>query len=378
MDLLSDIHRGLILVEPYGTYIRKHQKSVIVKSRKVKSIVDENLLLIENKQGLGIIRLGEPEKISLNKFSKMRSKHHITEDDRVKWWPKYRSLYSYPIIKSKFFKIPILLDYPTGPQITVLPNNITFKQIFIGMSGYYYRQMYPKSVKNILDYYGQYLNSVEINSTFYHYPPKSSVVNLQKYDLTYVIKVNQKITHHKKLVGVKTLWDQFYHSLELIHDKIMCFLFQFNKNFHFTPETYKSIKNLAPILKKKKHRYAFEFRHASWFNNDKINKLFSKNNWMLVIVDVSNKTGWAGDLDDGFNPPLENYQVTSDSVYLRMHGTVDQYIGSYHKKDYRNIFNFIDEKQIVNAFVYFNNTDRGTDAFDNAIELSNHFNAVNL
>ena len=378
MDLLLDIRRGLILVEPYGNHIKKHKKNIIIKSKIVKTIVNVNLLLIENKLGLGVIRLGEPDKINLKKFSTLRSKHLISETDRKKWWNKYKMLYMYPITKSKFFKIPILLDYPTGPQITVLPNNINFKKVFIGTAGYYYKWMYPKSVKNMLEYYSQNLNSVEINSTFYRFPTNSTIVNLQKYDLTYSIKVNQKITHHKKLANVKKLWNQFYYSLEPVHNKIKCFLFQFSAKFYFTPETYILMKKLSTILNKA-HRYAFEFRNLSWYDNDKLNKLFKKNNWMITIVNVKNINNWAGNLNDGFNLPLSAYISTSDSIYIRLHGTIDQYMGSYDDYDYKNIFNFIKEKKnIINAFVYFNNTDLGSFAFDNAIDLSNKFNLVNL
>ena len=275
-----DFTRGLILVEPYGTYVRKRQKNIIVKSKKINSIINTNLLLIENKEALGIIQLGEPKEISLDKFSKLKTKHMIPESDREKWWSKYKILYSYPITKSKFFKIPILLNYHAGPQITILPANIYFKRIFIGMSGYYYKWMYPKSVKNILDYYSQYLNSVEINSTYYHNMAISSAKNYQKYDLSYVIKVTQKITHHKKLVDVKKIWDDFYYSVDLIHDKIICFLFQFSAKFQYTSLTYASLKKLSKILHKT-HRYAFEFRHQSWFDNQKINKLFTK--WVISV-----------------------------------------------------------------------------------------------
>lgn len=93
---------------------------------------------------------------------------------------------------------------------------------------------------------------------------------------------------------------------------------------------------------------------------------------------MTNINNWAGDLNDGFNPPIKKYQPTSDFIYIRMHGTYDQYMGSYDKQDYQDIFNLINDKLIDTAFVFFNNTDDGTDAFDNAIELSEKFNIFNL
>ena len=103
MNLLKDFYRGLIIVAPYGTHIRKRKKDIIVKSKKVKPISNENLLLIENKVGLGIIRLGTPEKINLKQFDKLKDNHLISEEDRIKWWPKYKNLYMYPIVKSRIY-----------------------------------------------------------------------------------------------------------------------------------------------------------------------------------------------------------------------------------------------------------------------------------
>lgn len=373
---MTHFYRGLIIVEPYGTYIKNRTKNMIVKSRKISTIVGTDLLLIENKLGLGVIQLDGPIQISLPQFKKWYKYHQIIEEDREKWWGRYNHLYAYPIIKSRFFKQPLMLNYSTGPQITVTPNRIHLKKIWIGMAGYYYRYMYPKSVKNILEYYTERLNSVEINSTFYNFPPKSSINNLIKYNLVYSIKVNRHITHTNELLNVKKSWNDFYHSLELLHDQIGCFLFQFSKNFYYNSQNYQRLKALSTILNKH-HRYAFEFRHKSWFNNPKINKLLKKNNWSLVIVHVTNTNNWAGDLDNGFNPPLSKYQTTSDVIYFRMHGTKGKYIGGYSNKQLEQIVEFIGQKTAKNIFIYFNNTDSDSDAFKDPQKLNKKINVLN-
>jgi uncharacterized protein YecE (DUF72 family) len=371
-----NFYRGLIIVEPYGTFIRKHQKNIIVKSKVVKSIIKEDLLLIENKKGLGIIILDIPIKINLKEFAKLRKYHKISEADRLDWWPHYKYLYAYPIIETSFFDIPLLLDYPTGPQITVLPKNIFIKKIFIGMSGYYYSNMYPKKTKNLLEYYGDHLNSVEINSTFYKFPGKSTIANLEKSNLNYSIKVNKYITHNKKLGHVKKYWSDFYYSLERIHHQILCFLFQFSSKFYFNDENLSRLYAISKYLSKS-HRYAFEFRDIEWFDNPLVTELFNNNGWILVISNLVNVGNWAGNLYDGYNPLIKNYQITSDSVYFRMHGTVSKYRGSYTDSELRNIFNFISKTPIKFAFIYFNNTDSDADAFNDAIHLRSKFNPVN-
>ncbi|AYV84981.1 MAG: hypothetical protein Satyrvirus1_67 [Satyrvirus sp.] len=381
---LFDFYRGLIIVEPYGTYIKNKSKTLIIKSKKIKSIVNEYLLLIENKVGLGIIILGEPKKISLKQFSRMRKYHKISEDDRIKWWPNYKYLYSYPIIKKKFLKTPILLYYETGPQITILPDNIFTKKIFVGMAGYSYNHMYPPSVKskNILEYYSNKLNSVEINSTFYHRPTAGLINNLLKYDLKYSIKVHKYITHNKKLKGIKTYWNQFYKSFKQLYNKILCFLFQFSSKFYFNDKNFKKIQKLSNVLNSNSnhddnHYYAFEFRDKLWFN-DSVNDLFKKNRWVLVITNVNNKNSWVGNLDNGFNPKLNNYKLTTDMVYIRMHGSKGEYTGSYNNKDFNAIVEFIKEKPIMYACTYFNNTDYKNYAFKNSLQLTNKFNYLNI
>lgn len=321
-----DFFRGLILVEPYGKYISNSTKNIIIKSKKIETITKKKLLLIENKLGLGIIILGEIIKIDLDQFAKLKKYHRIPESDRIKWWSGYRYLYAYSIIFTQSYRLPLLLNYPTGPQITVRPENISISKVFVGTSGYHYSQMYPKNTKFMLDYYSKYLNSVEINYTFYRQPSKQSILNLGKYDLMYSIKVHKYITHNKKLRRIKTFWEKFYRSFHPIHHKIICFLFQFSPKFYLNQENFNRIKKISKILNKQ-HSYAFEFRERKWMNDENVNNLFRQNQWILVISNVTNIDNWAGDLNDGFNPSLSKYHFTSNYVYFRMHGSVDQCIG---------------------------------------------------
>lgn len=371
-----DIHRGLIIVYPYGTLIKKKTKTLIVKTKNIASIIDSPLLLIENKLGLGIIKLSAPKQINLQKFDSLHAKHQISTADRLKWWPKYHTLYAYKITKTKFFKQPILLDYKLGPQITVTKPNIILKHLLIGMSGYFYFYMYPKSVKDILAYYTDRFNAVEINATFYNFPKESLIATISKTNLMYSIKVNRYITHQKKLHNVKRYWKDFLNQFTTVRNKILCFLFQLPPSFHFTPENYTRLKALSTTLKKNPHHYyAFEFRHESWFLNDKVNRLFKKNAWVFVISNVYNS--WVATLPDGYNPPLQKYVMTTDMVYLRMHGTEGKYKGSYSNGELKEIINFISNKQVKYACVFFNNTDDSSSIKD-AQRLTAKVNPVNM
>lgn len=371
-----NFYRGLIIVNPYGTYIKNHSKTIVVKSKKINTIIHKKLLLIQDKIGLGIIQLDEPKKINLQQFSKLRRYHKISEEDRIKWWNGYHYLYSYSIIDINIFRIPILLEYPTGPQITVLPEHIIYKKIFIGMSGYYYPEMYPVKKSAMLEYYSQNLNSVEINSTFYKFMSKSSVEKLSKYNLTYSVKVYGYITHNKKMKNIGKIWGDFYHSLEGLHDKIRCFLFQLSPNFHYNEENYSRLEKIQKILHSEiSHYYAFEFRHISWFNNTNVQYLFQKNNWIFVISNVHGN--WLNDFSNGFNPSLRSYYSTLDAIYLRLHGTKGKYVGTYDSSDFRKIFKFVELQKAICVFIYFNNTDDGSALDDSIILAKKYFSKYN-
>lgn len=369
-----EFQNALIITYPYGTLIKKTLKKIIVKSKNIKSITDNKLLLIENKLGLGIIELATPYKINLNEFNKLRKKHLISEHDRLTWWPKYKILYVYNIIYWKSFKIPILLDYPSGPQIVVKTNNIIIKKIYVGTSGYYYKNIYPDNQKDLLNYYSNYLNAVEINYTFYKNPNKKFIKHLMMYDLKYSIKVNKTITHYKQLKNINKLWKSFYNIFKPLYNKIICFLFQFNSRFKYNNKNLNKLYKLEKLLDNK-HRYAFEFHDIEWFN-EKIYYLFKKNNWMIVILNVDNINGWIGNLKDGWNPDINKLKIISDSLYFRLHGSSGQYIGLYKSHVLNEIWNCIAKHKIKKAFVFFNNTDDGN-AWINATKFYKYLNPLN-
>jgi uncharacterized protein YecE (DUF72 family) len=327
------------------------------------SIANKPLLLIEDKIGLGIIQVSNPIAITLKQFSKLRKYHEITESDRIKWWPSYDTLYAYTIIKSSFFKKKLYLDYKSGPQIVVSPSNIFIKHIFIGTAGL---------VSSTFKTYP--LHFIEINYSFYRFPGPLFISKLKTYGLKYSIKVNQSITHFKKLSNVQTLWKKFYDSFVSIHDQIVCFIFQFSKKFVFSKSNMTKLKKLSL---NPKHNYVFEFRESAWFNNEIVTNLFKEKKWTQCIVHVSNQSKWADNMTDGFNPKLSKVVTTSDMIYVRLHGTKGQYIGSYSNNLLSKLIELVRRYNIHNIIVVFNNTDDGY-ALKDSMRFEYKFNTLNL
>lgn len=145
-------------------------------------------------------------------------------------------------------------------------------QLRVGTSGYAYREwrgrFYPKNLPahEMLRFYGQRFNTVEINHTFYHTPERrlvkqwpGSVPN----GFQFAVKANQRITHIQRLRGCKGLLRRFLRGVSVL-EKQGCLgpiLVQLPPNFRA------DLKILEKFLKLCPHavHYAFEFRHASWY-----------------------------------------------------------------------------------------------------------------
>lgn len=331
---------GLIIIYPYGDLIIQRKKTMIIKSRKF-NISNQNLLLIENKKILGIIKLDDFKEVNLHQIKKLYKYHLIPEADHKKWWNKEIS-YAYNINYLHIFKHPILINYTNGPQVII--HNFYPKAIYIGTSGF---------VKNPNEHIN-YLNSVEINHTFYKYPANNFVNKLSNYKLIYSIKVNQLITHYHKLHNIEILWKQFYNLFKPIYKQIHCFLFQFHKNFLPNLINIDRIKKLSLLLNKN-HKYVMEFRNELW--NDHINMI---NN--LDIIYCSN---------------INLFNVINNTIYIRLNGTTELYKGNYSNELLKKIYNQIAKNQINYAYIYFNNTDENDNAWKNANTLIKKFNKIN-
>ncbi|MEC9298211.1 MAG: DUF72 domain-containing protein, partial [Gemmatimonadota bacterium] len=79
---------------------------------------------------------------------------------------------------------------------------------WVGTSGFSYKAwkgpFYPEDLPNdgMLAYYGERLNAVEINNTFYRMPARKVLADWASKvpdDFSFVLKASRKITHFKRL-----------------------------------------------------------------------------------------------------------------------------------------------------------------------------------
>ena len=110
---------GLYLVEPHGKYIWDGAKTVIIKSVKFSSRLNEPLYLLSDNKCFGIIMLGEPKELPLVKFDKYYKMHTISTEERKKWWPNINTFFMYPVTTMERFEPPRHWNYVPGTQIFV-------------------------------------------------------------------------------------------------------------------------------------------------------------------------------------------------------------------------------------------------------------------
>jgi len=373
--MLRGIYRGLILVAPHGSYIKRGIKRSIIKSVNFPDIAGRPLLLIEGKLALGILYLGDPKAINLEQFKAKKDQHHITEKERIEWWKGKHTLYEYKITKKHMFDKPTRINYKQGPQIVVKPENIwiiTPKRYQIGTSGYQYdswhNRFYPKGVDEF-EYYSKRFKSVEINYTFYKIPSQDTWKRWfieSPDDFVFSVKLNQYLVNKRDLDDDKR-FDDFMKGLMALKHKIGCLLIQYNSRFKYKPTNLQKVISLIRHIQRKDRTLdvAFEFRDESWFN-DVVYNVMKQYHTTIAISHVNMRGGWTG-LENGFNPSLDKFIKTSDYVYIRLHGLTGQYTGRYDAKTIRELTNFIEKLKVNRVYVYFNNTDSSSDGIPDAI-----------
>jgi uncharacterized protein YecE (DUF72 family) len=146
-------------------------------------------------------------------------------------------------------------------------------EIFTGTSGFSYTawrgSFYPPKLPpaQMLGHYAGRLRTVEINNTFYRMPKAEMLTQWATTvpaGFRFAPKAPQQITHRQKLAGSDETVAHFWNALGAFGEKLGPALFQ------LPPFMKKDVPRLAGFLDllPSGTRAAFEFRHASWFDDD--------------------------------------------------------------------------------------------------------------
>jgi uncharacterized protein YecE (DUF72 family) len=183
-----------------------------------------------------------------------------------------------------------------------------------GWRGPFYPQRLPK--KDWLRHYASCFSTTEINGSFYRTPSLDAVGvwrDSTPDDFKFAWKASKFITHWKRLgessINSIALMET---RLEALSGKDCAVLFQLPPNFVRNDDRLSVFLGLLP----QRRRYAFEFRHTSWYCDSVFNTLKAHN----IALCIS-------DHGDAPSP----WEVTADHVYIRGHGPSGRYHGSYRK-----------------------------------------------
>jgi uncharacterized protein YecE (DUF72 family) len=223
-------------------------------------------------------------------------------------------------------------------------------RIAVGTSGYAYKEwkgtFYPADLPadGMLRYYGERFETVEINNTFYRMPVEKVLLAWASEvpdGFRFVLKASQKITHFKRLKDVGSEVEYFLRVANVLGAKLGPTLFQ------LPPNLKKDLPRLVAFLAlvPRTWRAAFEFRHASWFEDDVFAALKERNAAMCVA-----DTDPADDEKDALEVP---FVATADWGYLRLRRA------GYAPPDLAAWAGKVRSQPWTDAFVFFKHEDAG-------------------
>jgi uncharacterized protein YecE (DUF72 family) len=146
-------------------------------------------------------------------------------------------------------------------------------ELHTGTSGFSYKEwrgvFYPEDLpaSEMLAYYAERFSVVEINNTFYRMPSEST---LRKWGeavpegFTFALKAPQEISHRKRLKEIEQPVTRFFGAADALGSHLGPILVQ------LPPYLKKDLERLEGFLALTPSdvRLAFEFRNASWFDEE--------------------------------------------------------------------------------------------------------------
>jgi len=224
-------------------------------------------------------------------------------------------------------------------------------EIRIGTSGWSYKHwqdvFYPQDVpaSRYLEHYATVFNTVELNASFYRTPQAKTVQNWHTRTpegFLFAIKGSRFISHKLRLRDCAEPLARQAQAIEPFKEKKGPILWQ------LAPSSQADLRLLRDFitLRPPQERWAFEFRHATWFT-EPVYELLSEHNCALVWADTPKY-------------PLETV-ATADFLYARLHGHEALYASDYSHEQLSGWKAQLEEKAEGwrDIYVYFDNDVHG-------------------
>ncbi|WP_435131960.1 DUF72 domain-containing protein [Formosa sp. A9] len=193
------------------------------------------------------------------------------------------------------------------------------------------KHFYPKGTKDELGYYASQFNSIELNATFYRiFSAEQFAVWKHKTPQSFKFfpKINQTISHYKRLTDVKAETELLLTNASQLEDKLGCFFLQLHTNF--SPDNFRVLSEFLNFWPEQ-YPLAVEFRHSDWFNDvevaNNLYQLLETHNISNIIVDT------AGRRD------LLHMRLTNARAFVR-------YVGANHSSDYKRLDDWVERLKL--------------------------------
>ena len=184
--------------------------------------------------------------------------------------------------------------------------------VHVGTSGWTYSDwtgaFYPPDLPDSerLSYYASRFDTVEINSTFYRFPPQSMITAWNRRlpeGFHLVVKGTRRVTHFQKLVECQEVLKAFLERVETLRT-LRVVLWQLPPSLR---QDLERLEGFLQLLQREAPgvRHAVEFRHASWWAAETAELL---RRYGAAFVALSHPT----------LPP--DVLPTADFLYVRFHG----------------------------------------------------------
>jgi len=221
--------------------------------------------------------------------------------------------------------------------------------VYIGTSGWSYDHwqgvLYPHGApaRARLDSYVARFGTVEVNSSYYHWPRDSTFAGWRSRvppGFRMTVKAPRGLTHSSRLNAPETWIERIERGLRGLGDRLGIFLVQLPPAFAWDPERLEGFLGKMPRW----IPVAVEFRHPSWHRED--------------VWELLERYGAAYCVMSGAHLPCI-LRATAPFVYVRLHGPDAEqlYGGSYSDADLRWWADRIHEWQVQGrgVWAYFNN-----------------------
>ena len=194
-------------------------------------------------------------------------------------------------------------------------------RIRIGCSGWSYKDwrgpFYPQGLrqKDWFSFYAGQFDTTEINASFYRLPSEAAVANwaaIAPEGFTWSWKASRYITHNKKLKDCEASIDLVFGRMAPL-GQAGCVLFQLPPMLRRDDARLVAFIALLPPG----YRYAFEFRHPSWYDDAAFQ----------ILADA----GISLCISDHHAAPSP-WEATAPYVYVRGHGPGGHYRDPYPER----------------------------------------------